>query len=200
MSLNPAQRLGLDAGRLARGRARGPRPVRPERALSCSTGRRCRSKSKNTPFDGARMQGRVLRDLGRRASGLRRRDDDPSRAHLRPARPDRGRDPWPISWAASPSASSSPGAMGLGDLRKIGSGNIGATNVLRTGNKARGLPDPRPRRGQGRDRGPDRAGGAGRRRGAGRGRSSPSSAISSRCGSGFGAARASRPSSARCWR
>ena len=27
-------------------------------------------------------------------------------------------------------------AMGLGNLRKIGSGNIGATNVLRTGNKA----------------------------------------------------------------
>jgi glycerol-3-phosphate acyltransferase PlsY len=26
--------------------------------------------------------------------------------------------------------------MGLGDLRQIGSGNIGATNVLRTGNKA----------------------------------------------------------------
>ena len=26
-------------------------------------------------------------------------------------------------------------AMGLGNLREIGSGNIGATNVLRTGNK-----------------------------------------------------------------
>lgn len=29
--------------------------------------------------------------------------------------------------------------MGLGDLRKIGSGNIGATNVLRTGNKLAAL-------------------------------------------------------------
>ena len=30
-------------------------------------------------------------------------------------------------------------AMGLGDLRKVGSGNIGATNVLRTGSKAAAL-------------------------------------------------------------
>lgn len=29
--------------------------------------------------------------------------------------------------------------MGLGDLRKVGSGNVGATNVLRTGNKAAAL-------------------------------------------------------------
>ena len=32
-----------------------------------------------------------------------------------------------------------PRALGLGDLRKIGSGNIGATNVLRTGNKPAAL-------------------------------------------------------------
>lgn len=30
-------------------------------------------------------------------------------------------------------------ALGLGDLRQIGSGNIGATNVLRTGNKSAAL-------------------------------------------------------------
>src|SRR3989338_4537566 len=30
-------------------------------------------------------------------------------------------------------------ALGLGDLRAIGSGNIGATNVLRTGNKGAAL-------------------------------------------------------------
>lgn len=30
-------------------------------------------------------------------------------------------------------------AMNLGDLRQIGSGNIGATNVLRTGNKGAAL-------------------------------------------------------------
>jgi len=30
-------------------------------------------------------------------------------------------------------------AMGLGDLRAIGSGNIGATNVMRTGNKVAGV-------------------------------------------------------------
>jgi glycerol-3-phosphate acyltransferase PlsY len=38
---------------------------------------------------------------------------------------------------------------GLGDIRAIGSGNIGATNVLRTGNKAVAAGDAAARRRQG---------------------------------------------------
>ncbi len=41
----------------------------------------------------------------------------------------------PTCSARSPSACVITRAFGLGDLRAIGSGNIGATNVLRTGNK-----------------------------------------------------------------
>lgn len=59
MSLNPARRLGLDGGRLAEGAVAdlvlfdADAPFVLDRfALA--------SKSKNTPFDGARMQGRVL--------------------------------------------------------------------------------------------------------------------------------------------
>jgi dihydroorotase len=59
LSLNPARRLGLDAGRLARGAPADLVLFDPDKpyVLDRTT---LRSKSKNTPFDGARMQGRVL--------------------------------------------------------------------------------------------------------------------------------------------
>ncbi|MEB8388223.1 dihydroorotase [Rhodobacteraceae bacterium KMM 6894] len=59
MSLNPARRLGLPAGRLAVGAPAdlvlfdADRPFVLDRA-------KLHSKSKNTPFDGARLQGKVL--------------------------------------------------------------------------------------------------------------------------------------------
>lgn len=59
MAMNPAMRLGLDSGRLAEGTPAdlvlfdADAPFVLDRFT-------LRSKSKNTPFDGARMQGRVL--------------------------------------------------------------------------------------------------------------------------------------------
>ncbi len=59
LSLNPARRLGLDCGRLAAGAPAdlvlfdADKPMILDRF-------KLRSKSKNTPFDGARLQGRVL--------------------------------------------------------------------------------------------------------------------------------------------
>jgi dihydroorotase len=59
MSLNPAERLGLDCGRLT--------PGAPADLVLFDAGKpiildrfALRSKSKNTPFDGARLQGRVM--------------------------------------------------------------------------------------------------------------------------------------------
>ena len=50
--------------------------------------------------------------------------------------------------------------LGLGDLRQIGSGNIGATNVLRTGNKGAALATLVLDAAKGGGRGLGRAGGA----------------------------------------
>ncbi|MEO9651012.1 MAG: dihydroorotase [Roseobacter sp.] len=59
MSLNPAKRLGLDSGRLAVGAPADLVLFDPDApfVMDRST---LKSKSRNTPFDGARMQGKVL--------------------------------------------------------------------------------------------------------------------------------------------
>lgn len=59
MSLNPARRLGLPAGRLAEGAPADLVLFDPDAPFVLDRFA-LRSKSKNTPFDGARMQGRVL--------------------------------------------------------------------------------------------------------------------------------------------
>jgi glycerol-3-phosphate acyltransferase PlsY len=89
--------------------------------------------------------------------------------------------------------------FGLGDLRQIGSGNIGATNVLRTGNKLAAALTLIGDAGKGAAAvliaravaGESAAGIAG---------SSRCSATSTRSLSAFAAARAWRHSSAPCWR
>jgi dihydroorotase len=59
MALNPAKRLGLPAGRLAAGAPADLLLFDPDKPFVMDRGT-LRSKSKNTPFDGQRMQGRVL--------------------------------------------------------------------------------------------------------------------------------------------
>lgn len=59
MSLNPARRLGLDAGRLAVGAPADLVLFDPDAPFILDRFA-LQSKSKNTPFDGARMEGRVL--------------------------------------------------------------------------------------------------------------------------------------------
>jgi len=60
LSLNPARLLGLDAGRLAPG-APADLVLFDADAPFVMDRTALRSKSKNTPYDGRRMQGRVLR-------------------------------------------------------------------------------------------------------------------------------------------
>ncbi|WP_172300375.1 dihydroorotase [Pseudoruegeria sp. HB172150] len=60
MALNPAERLGLPTGRLAEGAPADLVLFDPDAPIVLDRFT-LRSKSKNTPFDGARMQGKVLR-------------------------------------------------------------------------------------------------------------------------------------------
>ncbi|QEE36790.1 amidohydrolase family protein [Octadecabacter sp. SW4] len=59
MSLNPSRRLGLETGRLAVGAPADLVLFDPDAPFLLDRAK-LRSKSKNTPFDGARLQGRVL--------------------------------------------------------------------------------------------------------------------------------------------
>ncbi|MFP4327007.1 MAG: dihydroorotase [Paracoccaceae bacterium] len=75
MSLNPARRLGLEAGRLARGAPADLVLFDPDAPFLLDRWT-LRSKSKNTPFDGARMQGKVLATwVGGREIYRTRRED-----------------------------------------------------------------------------------------------------------------------------
>ena len=62
LSTRPAELLGLEVGRLAPGAPADLIVVDPEAPWLCDAAE-LRSRSKNTPFDGARFQGRVLRTL-----------------------------------------------------------------------------------------------------------------------------------------
>ncbi|MGA9252524.1 MAG: dihydroorotase [Roseobacter sp.] len=59
MSLNPAKRLGLDCGRMTVGRPADLVLFDPDAPFLMDRAT-LKSKSRNTPFDGARMQGKVL--------------------------------------------------------------------------------------------------------------------------------------------
>jgi dihydroorotase len=59
LSLNPAKRLGLDCGRLTKGAPADLVLFDPDKPIVLDRFK-LKSKSKNTPFDGARLQGKVL--------------------------------------------------------------------------------------------------------------------------------------------
>lgn len=59
LSLNPAKRLGLDCGRLSKGAPADLVLFDPDKPIVLDRFK-LKSKSKNTPFDGARLQGKVL--------------------------------------------------------------------------------------------------------------------------------------------
>ena len=60
LSLNPAKRLGLASGRMAKGAPADLVLFDADKPLVLDRFK-LQSKSKNTPFDGARLQGKVLR-------------------------------------------------------------------------------------------------------------------------------------------
>ena len=70
LSLNPARRLGLDCGRIAKGAPADLVLFDPDKPVVLDRFK-LHSKSKNTPFDGARLQGKVLETFVRGRSVFR---------------------------------------------------------------------------------------------------------------------------------
>ena len=155
MSQAPAQILGLECGRLAAGAPADIVVV--DQTLSWKVeDATLRSRSKNSPFEHRHAGRPRRRNLRCRGNGFS--NTLPKQQHFRHpgGKPGSGGKEIPASagmtsrkrqWAATGSSSQSSAIWqaafplgccltrwaGLGDVRSIGSGNIGATNVLRTG-------------------------------------------------------------------
>ena len=89
-----------------------------------------RSHTKNSPFVGRLMQGRVLRTVVAGKTVFEARQ--PVTGILRRSLAFVGG----YLLGSIPFAFVVTKAFGLGDIRQVGSGNVGATNVLRTGNRS----------------------------------------------------------------